>query len=107
MGIFFLGCGVTLYHGVHSLLHPEGVELQDIEIAGGVLLFSFLLEFWTLWIAYKAVDEAAIGLAVDGRALGLACWVAATLGHVARRLVASEAGRAWPLEEGALWCCFQ
>ena len=59
VGIFFLGCGFTLYHGVHSLLHPEGVQLVPIEIAGGVLLFSFLLESWTLWVAYKAVKSAA------------------------------------------------
>jgi len=60
VGIFFLGCGFTLYHGMHSLLHPEDVELADIEIAAGVLLFSFLLESWTLYVAYKAVKAAAI-----------------------------------------------
>jgi zinc transporter 9 len=65
VGIFFLGCGVTLYHGIHSLLHPEGVVLQDIEIAGGVLLFSLLLESWTLWIAYKEVRRAAQELGVS------------------------------------------
>ena len=59
VGIFFLGCGFTLYHGVHSLMHPEDVKLVAIEIAGGVLLFSFLLESWTLWVAYKAVKESA------------------------------------------------
>jgi len=59
VGIFFLGCGFTLYHGVHSLMHPEDVELTDIEIAGGVLLFSFVLEMWTLWVAYKEVKRAA------------------------------------------------
>ena len=59
VGIFFLGCGFTLYHGVHSLLHPEDVKIVAIEIAGGVLLFSFLLESWTLWVAYKAVKESA------------------------------------------------
>ena len=59
VGIFFLGCGFTLYHGVHSLLHPEGVEITHIGVAGGVLLFSFLLESWTLWVAYKAVKESA------------------------------------------------
>ena len=59
VGIFFLGCGFTLYHGVHSLMHPEDVKIVAIEIAGGVLLFSFLLETWTLWVAYKAVKESA------------------------------------------------
>lgn len=65
VGIFFLGCGFTLYHGVHSLLHPEGVNLQDIEIAGGVLLFSLILESWTMWVAYKAVDRSAKEIGVS------------------------------------------
>jgi zinc transporter 9 len=65
VGIFFLGCGFTLYHGVHSLMHPEGVAINDIEIALGVLLFSFLLESWTLMIAYKAVREAAAEMSMS------------------------------------------
>ena len=59
VGIFFLGCGFTLYHGIHSLMHPESVEITDVQIALGVLLFSFVLESWTLWVAYKAVKESA------------------------------------------------
>ena len=59
VGIFFLGCGFTLYHGVHSLLHPDSVAITDIQIAVGVLIFSFVLEAWTLWVAYKAVKESA------------------------------------------------
>ena len=62
VGIFFLGCGFTLYHGVHSLLHPESVQLNDIQIAVGVLIFSFVLEMWTLWVAYKAVKTSADAL---------------------------------------------
>ncbi len=65
VGIFFLGCGFTLYHGVHSLMHPEGVEINDIQIALGVLLFSFVLESWTLWVAYKAVRESADELSMS------------------------------------------
>ncbi len=57
VGIFFLGCGVTLYHGVHALMHPE--PLTNTETALGVLLFSFVVESWTLWVAWKAVSEAA------------------------------------------------
>jgi len=59
VGIFFLGCGFTLYHGVHSLMHPEGVAINDVQIALGVLLFSFVLESWTLLVAYKAVRQSA------------------------------------------------
>ena len=65
VGIFFLGCGFTLYHGVHSLLHPESVEINDIQIAVGVLIFSFVLEMWTLWVAYKAVKESAKALNIS------------------------------------------
>ena len=34
VGIFFLGCGVTVYHGVQSLLHPH--ELEGLGWAVGV-----------------------------------------------------------------------
>ena len=59
VGIFFLGCGFTLYHGIHSLMHPETVAITDIKVALGVLIFSFLLESWTLLVAYKEVKRAA------------------------------------------------
>jgi len=59
VGIFFLGCGFTLYHGMHSLLHPELVEINDINVALGVLAFSFLLEGWTLMFAYREVKRSA------------------------------------------------
>jgi len=53
VGIFFLGCGVTLYHGIHSLMHPE--PLEQMGIAAGVLVFSFIIEGWTLWVAARSV----------------------------------------------------
>ena len=55
VGIFFLGCGVTVYHGVSSLLHPhyeEGGAMLSI----GVLLFSFVVEGATLLVAFRAVN---------------------------------------------------
>lgn len=42
--------------------------------AGALVLLGDLL---------KGVIAAGVGLAVGGRALGVACWVAATLGHIA------------------------
>jgi zinc transporter 9 len=48
-GIFFIGCGVTLYHGVSSLLDPHMPELSPITfivlgvafvVEGSVLLFA-------------------------------------------------------------------
>jgi zinc transporter 9 len=59
VGIFFLGCGVTIYHGVQSLIHPH--ELQDLSWAIGVLVFALLLEGYVLWVAVRAVQKQAAG----------------------------------------------
>ena len=57
VGIFFLGCGVTVYHAIESLLHPS--ELKDLGWALGVLTFSLILEGIVLWVAVKAAKEQA------------------------------------------------
>ncbi|MEC9093425.1 MAG: cation diffusion facilitator family transporter [Planctomycetota bacterium] len=59
VGIFFLGCGVTVYHGISSLFHPH--ELDHIWWAVGVLVFSLLLEGWVLLIAVRSVLNDAKG----------------------------------------------
>ncbi|MCH2183179.1 MAG: cation diffusion facilitator family transporter [Mariniblastus sp.] len=59
VGIFFLGCGVTIYHGVQSLIHPH--ELQDLSWAIGVLIFALLLEGYVLLVAVRAVQKQAAG----------------------------------------------
>jgi len=59
VGIFFLGCGVTIYHGIQSLLHPG--ELKELGWALGVLVFSFVLEGIVLWIAVRAAKQQAKG----------------------------------------------
>ncbi|MCO4773029.1 MAG: cation diffusion facilitator family transporter [Deltaproteobacteria bacterium] len=56
VGIFFLGCGVTVYHGVSSLLHPH-YEPGGAMIAFGVLLFSLIVEGWTLLVAFRHVNS--------------------------------------------------
>ncbi|MEE2750391.1 MAG: cation diffusion facilitator family transporter [Myxococcota bacterium] len=60
VGIFFLGCGLTVYHGVQSLLHPHVVESQWIGL--GVLTLSAIVEAWTLYVAWAAVSESAKSL---------------------------------------------
>ena len=58
VGIFFLGCGITLYHGVHHLLHPtphEPFSMWGIAI----LIFSFVIEFYVLYVVYKELSEKA------------------------------------------------
>ena len=52
VGIFFLGCGVTIVHGIHSVMHPPE-ELPDLSWAIGILVFSLILEGIVLWIAAK------------------------------------------------------
>lgn len=42
VGIFVLGCGVTVYHGVHNLLDPPTLTFSWLTI--GVLGVSFLVE---------------------------------------------------------------
>lgn len=59
VGIFFLGCGVTIYHGIHSLMHPH--QLDSIWWAVGVLIFSFIIEAWVLKVAVTAVLKESKG----------------------------------------------
>jgi len=59
VGIFFLGCGVTIYHGIQTLLHPH--KLKELGWAIGVLIFSFLLEGIVFWIALRAAKQQAAG----------------------------------------------
>ena len=59
VGIFFLGCGVTLYHGIHTLLHPK--PLEDLGVALGVLAVSFVVEAIVLVIAVRTVRLNAHG----------------------------------------------
>ncbi|MDB5237973.1 MAG: cation diffusion facilitator family transporter [Candidatus Kaiserbacteria bacterium] len=50
-GIFFIGAGVTIYHGVTSLAEGTGAH-----ITGGafvVLGISFVIEFATFWVAAR------------------------------------------------------
>ncbi len=53
VGIFVLGCGVTVYHGVHSLFHPPELRLDWVTFA--VLGVSFVVEAAVLWKAAQAV----------------------------------------------------
>jgi len=57
VGIFFLGCGVTVYHGISTLIHPHPIE--DFKIAFIILAFALVVEGFTLLLAWRAVDEEA------------------------------------------------
>jgi solute carrier family 30 (zinc transporter), member 9 len=58
MGIFFVGFGVTTYHGISQLIAREHHDI-DIHplIPIAILIFALIAEGYTLWIAYNAVEE--------------------------------------------------
>ena len=57
VGIFFLGCGVTLYHGITALLHPH--SMHNYGTAMVVLVFSFIVEALVLIMAIRAMRKKA------------------------------------------------
>ncbi len=55
VGIFVFGCGVTVYHGVHSLLHPQAIDISWISFT--VLGISLVLDGAVLATAVRAVNQ--------------------------------------------------
>ncbi len=55
-GVFFVGAGVTMYHGITSLIKPEPVEISPFVFA--VLGVSFVVELATFFIAAHELREA-------------------------------------------------
>jgi zinc transporter 9 len=54
VSVFFIGCGINLYHGVHALLNPqEGGAFSLLVI--GLLLFALALESWTFMVALREI----------------------------------------------------
>ena len=60
VGIFFLGCGVTVYHGVDSLLHPHP-PTASLWLTAGVLVLSAVIEGASLLVAVREVRVQAAG----------------------------------------------
>lgn len=54
-GIFFLGCGVTVYHGVDVLLHGHDFSFNYWVII--ILGISFVVESFTLFLAYREIRQ--------------------------------------------------
>src|SRR5450432_4925460 len=54
VSVFFVGCGINIYHGVHALMQREAVAPFTALIIG-LLLFSFALELWTFTVALKEI----------------------------------------------------
>ncbi|RWS01755.1 zinc transporter 9-like protein [Dinothrombium tinctorium] len=57
VGIFCVGSGLSFYHGIHGLLHPESIE--SLYWAYLILGGSFLSEGGTLMIAFNAIRKGA------------------------------------------------
>lgn len=55
VGIFFLGCGVTVYHGIHVIM--DGHEAHPGIADYSILSIAFLVEGWTLWVAVKGINH--------------------------------------------------
>lgn len=59
VGIFFLGCGVSLAHGIESLLHPSDHGPEGGGIAIGILIFALVVEGASLAIAVRIAAKHA------------------------------------------------
>lgn len=54
VSVFFVGCGINVYHGIDALLHPVTVA-PFTPLIIGLLVFAFALESWTFAIALKEI----------------------------------------------------
>lgn len=54
-GIFFVGCGVTVYHGISTLLHPVMPSFSSVTFV--VLGVSFVIEGGVLAFAVRSVTK--------------------------------------------------
>ena len=54
VSVFFIGCGINIYHGVHALLARAPVE-PFTPLIIGLLLFSLALELWTFTVALREI----------------------------------------------------
>ena len=57
VGIFFLGCGVSMQHGVSILLNPQPIDLHPI--VPSVLAFSLCVEGATFAVAIREIRKHA------------------------------------------------
>ena len=58
VSVFFIGCGINVYHGVHSLLAP-GESGQFSVLVLGLLVFAFALESFTFRTALRELGGFA------------------------------------------------
>lgn len=54
VSVFFVGCGINIYHGVHALIANEPGQPFTLLVIG-LLLLALALESWTMAIALKEI----------------------------------------------------
>jgi zinc transporter 9 len=54
VSVFFIGCGLNVYHGIHALLEPGDIE-PFTALVVGLLLFALGLESFTFAIALREI----------------------------------------------------
>jgi solute carrier family 30 (zinc transporter), member 9 len=52
VSVFFIGCGINVYHGIDALLHHAGEGSFSLLVIG-LLLFALALESWTFIVALR------------------------------------------------------
>jgi len=58
VSVFFIGCGINVYHGIESLLHPVATQ-PFTPLVIGLLLFALALESWTFAVAFRYIGSVA------------------------------------------------
>jgi len=54
VSVFFVGCGINIYHGVHALIASAPTSPFTLLVLG-LLLFALALESWTLVTAWREI----------------------------------------------------
>ncbi len=78
-GIFFIGAGVTIYHGIYGLIYPKEPEINKWTLF--VLLFSFFAEGGSLivaWIDKKKGDTTNLAVILEDGAAVVGVLLAST-----------------------------
>ncbi|MGD8369923.1 MAG: cation diffusion facilitator family transporter [Syntrophobacterales bacterium] len=59
VSIFFVGAALSIYEGVHKIMHPEPVKSLFLPLA--VLVASMLFEAYTWWVAFSEARKIKEG----------------------------------------------
>jgi zinc transporter 9 len=59
VGIFFVGCGFSIMHGIQALLDDHGSHIQIDAIAIGILVVSLIIEAGSLGVAVYGLSKDA------------------------------------------------